>query len=58
MTKRQAEKMVVRAAVALCNAGKGFCFDITGKISDTMIGRRLEHAVGRYTRLAKMRGKK
>ena len=53
MTKE--EKAVVRAAVALCNAGRGFCFKDDSTISSTTIGKRLEYAVAR---LAKHRGKK
>jgi hypothetical protein len=43
----RAERGVVNAAVALCDAGKGFCFKDSTKVSDVGIARRLERAVAR-----------
>ena len=45
MTKlSKAEARVVNAALALCNAGSGFCFNDKLIISDINIGKRLENA--------------
>ena len=61
MTKHATEKAVVRAAMQLCAAGKGFCFkDIEhhNQISDPAIGRRLEQACARLTAARKRSGKR
>lgn len=44
MTETTAVKRVVAAAMALCKAGKGFCYNDERKISDPKIGQRLERA--------------
>ena len=49
------EKRVVRAAIALCNAGKGFCFKDDLTISDVNIGKRLERAVAAHARAKRRR---
>lgn len=41
---RRAEARVVLAAMALCRAGRGFCYTDERKISDQKIGQRLERA--------------
>jgi hypothetical protein len=47
------KERVVRAAVALCKAGKGFCFRDDLMISDKRIGRRLEYACAALARRRK-----
>ena len=42
------ERRVIQAAVALCKAGRGFCFGDDGKISNMKIAKRLENAVEKY----------
>ena len=61
MTTRAKERAVVRAAVALCAAGNGFCFkdvEFHNQISSTVIGRRLEEAVARLASRAARKGRK
>lgn len=53
MTKQ--ERAVIEAAIALCKAGKGFCWKHGGIISSTKIGTRLEKAVAALAK-ARRRG--
>ncbi len=53
-SQRHAEKRVIAAAMALCKAGKGFCYRDDRQISDMKIGQRLERACAN---LKKARGK-
>ena len=55
MTK--AEEKVIRAAIALCKAGHGFCFKDDGKINSVKLGKRLEYAVCELTATGKWRKK-
>jgi hypothetical protein len=55
---KAAEAAVVRQAMLLCKAGRGFCFRDDGKISDADIGKRLERACARLAALREKKGKR